>query len=199
MPVPRYRSRNVVLREEVDPAAVRAVADQSGWIFFVQVESDPERGVFYEVRWDVPGGGTVHYIIDEVVDCVYIVARHDDRSIADRTAGEIATRLSSWTLEEMLHDFDVNVYPAGWGKALLRLGAGAPIQENEEVVIRVRESVQHKDPQVRQAAIWAMVYTEWPVFRDVLLSMAEADSDPEVARAAARAMELFDRAGGTDQ
>ncbi|MFD4945280.1 hypothetical protein ACFWNT_22780 [Streptomyces sp. NPDC058409] len=183
----------------MEPSAVRAVADQNGWIFFAQVESDPERGIFYEVRWDVPGGGTVHYILDEVVDCFYVVTRHDDRAIAERAADEIATQMSSWTLEEMLHDFDVNVYPAGWEKALLRLGAGAPIQDNEEVVIRVRESVQHKGVQVRQAAVWAMVYTEWPVFRDLLSTMAETDSDPEVARAAARATELFDRAGGTDQ
>lgn len=199
MSVPRCRSRNVVLREEVEPSAVRAVADRNGWIFFAQVDRDPERGIFYEVRWNVPDGGTMHYIIDEVADCVYVVARHDDCATAERAVGEVARQLPSWTLEEMLHDFDVSIYPAGWERALLRLGAGAPVQENEEVVIRVRESVQHKEAAVRRAAVWAMVYTEWPVFRDVLASVAETDSDTEVARAAALAAEQFDLARRTEQ
>lgn len=199
MLVPRYRSRNVVLRDEVQPATVRAVAEQNGWTFYAQIESDPENGVFYEVRWDVPGGGTAHYIIDEVVDCIYLVARHDDRATAERLGEEIAIQLPSWTVDELLHEFDVNIYPAGWEKALLRLGAGAPIEENEEVALRVRESAQHKIGKVRLAAVWAVVYTEWPVFRELLSTMAETDCDPEVARAAARATELFDQAEEKDQ
>src|SRR4051794_19634151 len=104
MPVPRYRSRNVVLRDEVQPATVRAFAERNGWTFHAQIESDPEKGVFYEVRWDVPGGGTAHYIIDEALDCIYLVVRHDDRAVAERLGGDIASRLPSWTVEELLHE-----------------------------------------------------------------------------------------------
>jgi len=43
----------------------------------------------------------------------------------------------------------------------------------------------HTETRVRRAAIWAMVYTEWPAFRDVLSVMAETDGDPKAARAAA--------------
>lgn len=196
MPVPRHRSRNVVLHQEVTPSAVRAVAEQNGWIYHGQIESDPEKGTFYEVRWDLPRGGTVHYIVDEVADCVYLVVRHDDRAIAEHTADEVATQLRSWTLQEMVHDFDVNIYSAGWEKALLRLGAGAPIEQDDEVDLRIRESVQHKNERIRLTAVWAMVYTEWPVFRDLLSSMRDTDSDPEVARAAAHATELLDGATG---
>ncbi|MFC8798755.1 hypothetical protein ACFT2C_13555 [Promicromonospora sp. NPDC057138] len=192
MPVPRHASRNLVLQPSFEPADVRALAEDSGWDFFLEVDADPERGIFYEVRWDIADGGTVHYIVDEVVDASYMVARHDDPSIAEQVADRIAAALPFWTLDELLHDFDVNVYPAGWAKALLRLGAGAPKQADDEVVMRVKESIGHRDAQVRAAAIWAMVYTEWPVFRDILAGM-ETDADPEVAAGAAWAVEAFDR------
>ena len=38
-----------------------------------------------------------------------------------------------------------------------------------------------------------MVYTGWPLFRDVHADMAETDTDPEVAARAASAAEEFDR------
>jgi hypothetical protein len=192
MPVPGRRSRNVVLRPEVQPAEVRALAERLNWEFYAQIESDPERGIFYEVRWDTPNGGTAHYIVDEVVDAVYLVARHDDRDAADRVAAEVADGLVAWSLEELLDEFDVNVYPAGWRAALLRLGVGAPVDEDDEFALRIRESVGHKGAEVRRAAVWAMVYTEWATFRELLQSMA-SDPSPEVAEAAGRAAQLFDR------
>jgi hypothetical protein len=148
------------------------------------------------VRWDTADGGTVHYIIDDVVDAAYPVARHDDPSIAEQVADRIAAALPLWKLDELLNTFDVNVYPAGWAKALLRLGAGAPKEADDEVVMRVKESIGHTDAQVRVAAVWAMVYTEWPVFRDILAGMAETDTDPEVAARAAKAVQDFDAVAG---
>lgn len=198
MPVPRYSTRNLVLRDGFEPSDVRAVADESGWTFFGQLDSDPDNGVFYEVRWDTEGGGTVHYVVDEVTDAVYLIARHDDPSVAERRADHIVDRLPVWTLEELLHAFDVNVYPAGWEKALLRLGAGAPKEIDQDVVDRVMESIGHKEAKVRGAAVWATVYTEWPVFRDMLAGMAETDTDPDVAAQAAKAVREFDRVASSE-
>jgi hypothetical protein len=42
-----------------------------------------------------------------------------------------------------------------------------------------------------------MVYTEWPVFRDVLADMAETDTDPEVAAEAGKAVQELDRAASS--
>jgi len=38
-----------------------------------------------------------------------------------------------------------------------------------------------------------MVYTELPVFREILADMAETDTDPAVATQAAKAVQEFDR------
>ncbi|CAM5358283.1 HEAT repeat domain-containing protein [Streptomyces atroolivaceus] len=197
MSVGRFSSRNLVVKEDAEPEEVRAFADRNGWDFVGQVERDPEKGTFYEVAWDAGDGGSIHYVVDEFADVVYLVVRNSDRIAAEERADRIADQLPVWRLDDMLEEFDASVYPAGWAKALMRLGVGSPLVENADVVTRVRESVQHKDARVRRAALWAMVYAEWPVYRTLLAQMAESDEDPRIAAEAAQAVTRFDAAEGT--
>jgi HEAT repeat protein len=85
-------------------------------------------------------------------------------------------------------DCYVNVWPAGWAKAQLRLGAGAPLESDHEVIEHTVFSAQHRDAPVRRAALWAMVYTGWPEFGDPLAELAK-DADPQVANEARLALE----------
>ncbi|MFC8798753.1 hypothetical protein ACFT2C_13545 [Promicromonospora sp. NPDC057138] len=197
MPVPRHASRNLLLRPSFEPPQVRALAEDSGWRYAGQIDEDPERGIFFEARWDTADGGTVHYIVDDVADAAYLVARHDDPLIAEQVADRIVAALPVWTPEALLEVCYVKVYPAGWAKALKQLGLGAPKQADEQMVDHIKFSSEHQDAPVRMAAVWAMVYTEWPVFRDVLAGMAEKDPDPEVTARAARAVQELDRAASS--
>ncbi|HWU07508.1 MAG TPA: HEAT repeat domain-containing protein [Streptomyces sp.] len=192
MPVGRFSSRNLVVREGAESEDIKAIADRNGWVFAGQVERDPGAGVFYEVKWDPGNGGSVHYIVDEFADVVYLVVRNDDQGAAEESADRIADQFPVRRLDDMLEEFDASVYPAGWAKALMRLGVGSPLVENSDVVTRVRESVEHKDARVRRAALWAMVYAEWPVYRALLAQMAGSDEDPHIAREAAQAVARFD-------
>lgn len=122
-----------------------------------------------------------------------MISFHRDAGAAERLAQQIDETLPVWTLDEMLEAFDVNVSPAGWAKALMRLGVGAPLEETESVVSRVRQSVAHRESRVRRAAVWAMVYAAWPVFAEDLAQIARTDSDPQIAREAALAVEKLAR------
>lgn len=195
MPIGRYASRKLVLHDRTEPEEVRAAAERNNWTFAGQIDRDQENGVFHEVRWNTDDGGSVHYVIDEFADVLYLVVRHEDPAAAERLAATIESSLPVWTVDDLLEECYVQVYPAGWAKALLRLGVGAPLEETEPVLAHVRFSAGHRDAEVRRAAVWAMVYAEWPVYREILANLAETDEDQRVSREAALAVEQFDRTG----
>jgi hypothetical protein len=184
-------SRRLVLRDHVEDAAIRSLADDAGWSVVGAIARDPEQGIFSEVKWDARDGGSVHYIVDEFADAAYLVAANEESAAADAALARIEARLPVWSVGELLEDCYVHVYPAGWAKSLLRLGVGAPLTADEPVLEHVRFSAGHRDAPVRRAALWAMVYTAWAEFADDIARLAQDDEDPQVADEARRALELL--------
>ncbi|TCC08112.1 HEAT repeat domain-containing protein [Kribbella soli] len=182
-------SRRLILRDHVGNADVRAFVDAAGWTFVGQIDRDLEHGIGYEAKWSTDGGDA-HYVVDEFADVVYLLA-------PDAAHASIENALSVWTLDELIEDSYVHVYPAGWAKSVLRLGAGAPVVADERVLDHLVFSAQHADVPVRRAALWAMVYAAWPEFTEALTALAR-DEDPGIAREALDALELLSaaQAGG---
>jgi hypothetical protein len=56
-------------------------------------------------------------------------------------------------------------------------------------MLRVRESLVNPASRVRRAAVWAMIYAAWPAYHGLLMRVAEADTDQEIAQQAALAAE----------
>ncbi|WP_406404258.1 hypothetical protein OH805_33395 [Streptomyces sp. NBC_00879] len=198
MPDLNRTSRRLILRSHVESGDIQALAENNQWEFLGDIDRDPARGIFYEAKWDSGDGGSVHYVVDEFADVCYMVAANEDSQAANRIAGIIESALPVWTLDEMLEEFDVSVYPAGWAKSIMRLGVGAPLHAVESIVTRAEESTQHTDSPVRRAAVWSMVYTAWPEFESALTRVAQEDEDPQVAREAQLALEQFAENGLID-
>lgn len=184
-------SRRIILRPDVLNEDIWSFAERQGWIYLGHVPRNPERGVFYEARWEPGGGGSVHFIIDEFADVLYMVAQHHDPQAADELAHQVEKALPVKSLETLVEDFDVNMYPAGWAKSLLALGVGAPKAVDEEVLSRFRQSFGHREAKVRMAIVWAIRYAAWPELQQYLEQMARLEADPNVASEIARAMEIF--------
>ncbi|HKQ98564.1 MAG TPA: hypothetical protein VJV75_11875 [Candidatus Polarisedimenticolia bacterium] len=195
MPDLNRTSRRLILRDHVDAAAIRSFTQSAGWTFLGDIDRDPERGVFYEAKWDSGDGGSVHYVVDEFADVHFMVVANENSNAADETLSRIESALAVWTLDEMLNDCYVHVYPAGWAKSLLRLGAGAPLHSVDSVVSHVVFSSEHQDAPVRRAAVWAMVYAAWPEFKETLVRLAHTDQDPQIAREAQLALEQLAESG----
>ncbi|KAB2346926.1 hypothetical protein [Actinomadura rudentiformis] len=187
----RYSSRRLVLRNSVADADIWAFAKRKGWRYLGHVPRDPERGVFYEARWDLGEENLAHFIIDEFADVLYMVVQHHDPQAAEDVARQIETGLPVDSLAHLAENFDVNMYPAGWAKALLRLAVGAPLSLDEEVRIRIHDSVGHRDARVRMATVWAIRYTAWPELHPILEQMERSETDPDVAQEIARTTEAF--------
>ncbi|WP_405521762.1 hypothetical protein [Streptomyces canus] len=195
MPDLNRTSRRLILRDQVDASDIRSFTQSTGWDFLGDIDRDPERGVFYEAKWDTGDGRSVHYIVDEFADVCYMVVANTDSDEAEETLSQIAGSLAAWTSEDLLNDCYVHVYPAGWAKSLLRLGAGAPLRAEDSVVSHVVFSSEHEDASVRSAAVWAMVYTAWPEFKEAMVRLARTDPDPQVAREAQLALEQLTESG----
>lgn len=195
MPDLSRTSRRLILRDHVNGAEIRSFTQSVGWDFLGDIDRDPEQGIFYEAKWDSGGGGSVHYVVDEFADVHYMVVANEDLRAAEETLSLIEGALGVWTLDEMLEDCYVHVYPAGWVKSLLRLGAGAPLRAVDSVMEHVLYSSKYQDSPVRRAAVWAMVYAAWPEFKDVLVRLARTDEDPQVVREAQLALEQLAESG----
>lgn len=193
MPIPLHHfSRRLVLRSYVTNEEIHAAARLDGWTFDAEIQRDPDRGICYEVKWRVGDTGSIHYVVDEFADVLYMVAVHPDAAARERLLERIAAQLPTWKARELLTDAYCHVYPAGWAKSLLWLGVGAPLEADEEIADHLRFSLGHKEASVRLAAVRAMVYTGWPELRAALEHTASADADPQVAREAGKVAELLE-------
>ncbi|MBE8522317.1 HEAT repeat domain-containing protein [Amycolatopsis sp. H6(2020)] len=186
-------SRRLIVRDFVEGAAIRSLAEDAGWSLVGEIARDPDRGIFYEAKWDTGNGEFVHYVVDEFADAAYLVVANET---SDATLSRIEAGLPVWSPAELLEDCYLHVYPAGWARSLRRLGAGAPLTVEEPVLAYIRFSAEHQDAPVRRAAVWAMTYTGWPEFAEVLATLAQ-DDDPRVAGEARQALEVLPVRPGT--
>ncbi|MGW3073487.1 HEAT repeat domain-containing protein [Kitasatospora sp. NPDC001132] len=182
----------MILHDSVDNAEIRAFAEADGWTYEGDIARDPETQAHYEAKWSLPGGLSAHYVADEFVDARYMVVAGDDRARVQEASARLEAALDFWSVDDLETNFDVCVYPIEQARSVLLLGAGSPKRAVGSVVMRVLEAVRHKDPRVRRAAVQAMVYSEWPEYREPLADVVAHDADPEVVREAGIALRLLE-------
>lgn len=192
----RHLGRRLILRDSVDNAGIRAFAEADGWTYEGDIARDPEHRSFYEAKWSRPGGLSAHFVADEFVDARYLVVAGDDGARVGEATERLEAALDVRSVDDLETDFDVSVYPVEQARSVLLLGVGAPRRAVGAVVMRVLEAVRHKDPGVRRAAVQAMVYSEWPEFREPLAETVAHDADPEVVREARIALRLLEEQHG---
>jgi hypothetical protein len=114
----------------------------------------------------------------------------------DEELKKLQSRISIWSLDELILEVDGNVYPASKGKAVLRLGLGAPLKAVDSVKDRILGASKNPETRVRRRAVRAMAYTPWPEYWERLMELAEGDPDETVARDAALVMQALSESGG---
>ncbi|MFE7559783.1 HEAT repeat domain-containing protein [Kitasatospora sp. NPDC057500] len=191
MAVGPHTGRRLILRDSVDNAGIRAFAGAEGWTYRGDIERDPANHAFYEAKWSLPGGLSAHFVADEFIDARYLVVSGDDGARVREVSARVEAALDVWSVEDLETEFDVCVYPFEQARSVLLLGAGSPERAVDSVVMRVLEALRHKDPRVRRAAVQAMVYAEWPEYRQPLAELAAHEADPEVLREAEIALRVL--------
>lgn len=192
----RYRSRRFVLRKPRAREELAAAARLRSWERVGEQPAAP--GKLYVSIWEtaVPGVCVWYFEQDDPELCAVAV----DSALGAEPIGDVATLIQGtlvpWMLTELLAEIDD---AADRAFALRRAGFGAPQDADPEFLSRFSAAATDPDPDVRTAAIWAMVQTGWPECRPVVEEMSRADGSRAVrglARGALRVLAPRRPAGG---
>jgi len=185
-----------MVKDTVSPDNIEELVATRRWVLEGHVTMDPEQGVHFSVVWRVDEGTTVRFTEDNRVEERYFVVTGDDwRSIEDVMA-DIRSGTDIWSLDDLILEFDGNVYPAGKAEATLRLGVGSPLTVVDPIKDRIITAARNRETRVRRGALWAMAYSAWPEYLDPILRLADGDPDERIAHEAAVILRNLSEEGG---
>jgi hypothetical protein len=191
-----HRSRRYLLRDPSPLSTVDALLTGSGWSRIAVRQADHGQGLPLLAMWELFPGLRVRYSEDELPETCYamITSTLGARSVVSASAVfevhpavvGFATLLSE--LDDASDGYDLGV-------AIARAGLGAPLEEDARLTGAVLRCVASENSQVREGALWAISYAEWPCFRRTLAQVSAGDSEPFLRDLAAGTLRSFDQVG----
>jgi hypothetical protein len=174
------------------------LAVDRGWHLKGAVARDTASGSDGEMAFFVPDGETYIYLRDDlfVGFQYFIIVGLAQERVADGIRNEFNARKAPelfawWDRGVASGDVDDRV------DAVLFLGVNSPEAPRDEYTSRIRSALVDEDKDVRNAAVTAVGYTDWSIFRPDIERVAATDADPkarERARFLLKAWEEQDRA-----
>jgi hypothetical protein len=79
------------------------------------------------------------------------------------------------SFDELLREVEATTGGLERGVAVIRCGIGAPLAIDERFVEVMTSAARHSESVVREGAVWAITYTEWPELWGVLEEFAKRD------------------------
>ncbi|MGW2650125.1 HEAT repeat domain-containing protein [Streptomyces sp. NPDC001393] len=189
-------SRRLVLKDSVSPDDVERLAETLNWRLESYVKRDADRDVDFSATWRADDVTQAHFTEDGYADERYFVVSGVEWSRIEEVLNGIQSEIEVWSLDELILEVDGNIYPASKGKAVLRLGLGAPLQAVDAVKDRILSASKNPEARVRRRAVRAIAYTPWPEYRERLAEMAEGDPDEMIAREAGVVVRALTESGG---
>ena len=103
--------------------------------------------------------------------------------------------LDVWSVTELLDGVDSARTPPELGRAIIRMGLGAPVEFDERFLKRIVNVANHPEFMVRKVAVIATMYPAWPQFRPFLVTISKNDPSEVVRATAAEILGSYDRVG----
>ncbi|WP_194912900.1 hypothetical protein [Catenulispora rubra] len=175
-----HKSDSQVFRAAEGESEVARAAEMLDWPLRGVIDADPAAGVPYEAQWGIGTGPTLHYVMHGLSDSSFFFASADDPMAAASAAGLAAPYLDVETFDELLADVDRAKGLNQIGRALLRAALGAPEAVDMRLVDRISNTLRDRDPQLREAAIWAITIQPWTDYRLLLTKLAADDRDQRI-------------------
>jgi hypothetical protein len=193
-----HRTDRRVLTQDPGIEGMDQYAARNGWPLISELPADPKRGVLYDREWLVQDDLMFHYGIDDVSGNAFFYLNGDDLNEAERVDAEAADELMTWTLEGLAEAVGSATTPAERGRALLRLGLGAPRHFHQRVFDEIKSAVEDEDENIRNAGVYATTYAPLPPYRPLLEQVRRRDPSPQLRESAAAALDAFDREDVTE-
>lgn len=190
-----FQGPRIVPRTKMRRRELNEYANEEGWDYEEEIEADEQRGIWHEVRWSVGPGLRVHYIEDPVSSLGYFAVTGEDPQLIQSISAAIADDLETWSIEELSELFDSTNEPHALARTTVYLGLAASHDFDVRVFDRIRRALNHSEPEVRHAAMWAMSYSPWPPYRPLLSDAVRNDPDSDLREAAQAVLDGFDEQG----
>ncbi|MFE6619823.1 HEAT repeat domain-containing protein [Streptomyces sp. NPDC057740] len=198
MSEPGYRTHRYVLHPDKNWSHVADLAEELGWPLVHQQPRDQSQGLDGQMIWQSDGGVSVHYVVDVTAGIGYITLAGPDADVVSPFASRAVAALSPWRLDELFQRFDEETDPVERGRLALRLGLAAPPEATNGCIERIEEVLSDKDARVRLAGLWAVTYTGYEEFVDVVQRMAQEDPESMIRARAESIVTAFSVAGGEE-
>jgi len=191
-----HRSRQFVSRTFDASADMEELAQAFLWRRISERPADPARDIKHRIRWEVFPGVDVTYLEDPAVASSYsIVTSTVGAPPVDSVSAVLEAAPHVLLPDELIGDVESAADPEALSIAIVRLGLGAPEQPDDRFVERISAAADDPSDLVREAAIWAMTFAEWPVFRTTLTRLKHGDPDERIRGLAEAALEALEGLG----
>jgi hypothetical protein len=189
------RSGIRIIPQVEDPITqLTQLAVDQGWHLKSAVARDVACGSDGEMTFFVPDGETYIYLCDDlfVGFQYFIIVGLAQERVADVIRNEFNAR----EISELFARWDRGVASGTADDrvdAVLFLGVDSPETPREEYTSRIRSALvdEHKD--VRNAAVAAVGYTDWSIFRPDVQRVAATDVDPKARERARFLLKAWDK------
>jgi hypothetical protein len=170
-----------------------AICVDQFWLLEARRQGDPARQTPFELEYASDGMGDdvrLIYVEDPIAECAYVIVSGADMGVACDLINE---KIPTWTDEELFEDWHNAPHDTAQILAILRIGVAAPFNYAEEFAKHLREGISNRDPAVREAALAAIGYRDWPEFDEELKRIAREDDSERCRNRAAHMLEVSER------
>lgn len=195
-----YRTRRRVMTPSPREEAVDALAESLNWKRVDDVQADVAAAVNREVVWQGIDGLALDYFESYLTGDCCVMALGDGPDLPERFIEQVDIALedSILAMGRLIDDVEQADDPALLGRALIRLGLGAPLERNAEFFeVIVESATGHADDRVRDTALVAMMYTDWSDFIPVLRQVLRDDASERVRTRAEIVLRAFQATFGS--
>ncbi len=190
-------SLRLVLRPPAGELEVTEFTLENDWLRLQEGWVDPQMKLEYKITWACDPAVDFHYTEDALANCRYVqLSGGSERAFASQLEAA-RNRLPCWTPGELLAAVDAAEEEQERGRALIRLGVGAPAGD-DAVLERISVGLRSSSRIVREFSIVAAFYSMYPSLRPLLRSIADSDPSVEVRNHAETFLGALDNLGVTD-
>ncbi|MGW2866783.1 hypothetical protein [Kitasatospora sp. NPDC001225] len=194
-----HRSRRYIFRKQNSLPVMELITEWPSWDQVAYRPADAERGTPLQATWEILPGLTVTYIEEDTIRSSFaMVTSRLGPETAGMAVAVFEVHPEVVTVDELIAELDSARGTDDEAVAVARAGLGAPLEPDERLVQRISSSLRSADDVVREGALWAVSYSEWPIFRKAVRQLAESDPNTFIKEFAAGVLDAFDRFGLED-
>jgi hypothetical protein len=171
----------MILHDSVSTDEIDFVAYNNLWVVAEIIKGDENtpQEVIYQTDDDK---NFIHYIIEQDGNYPYLIVEGES---IESTVNAIHSSLPIHSREEIVRLIQTPIDHEEYCKGILYLGLMGRFQKyDSETSELFTQILQHENPEVRIGGIFAMSYTGWSEFRDLVQPLVENDPDANVRRTA---------------